>query len=172
MCSVQFCYFWQFTILKNVWTYEMKSTFTFSSAADSEHSAKEESTQLQSRFTGSQEPWNISSSFLPDVSRFISFIIVTCLEIKLAWKHTWIWVTPCKKSSNSIIIEVMLPIWDLFYMLGIQVSLCLQNRLCPIQIGQNCAYLILWHYLMCTMYTHSSKYLVHCTIQKVPINIV
>ena len=129
-----------------------------------------------SMFLGSsaslQEPWNVSSSSLLDVSRFICFIIVTCLEIKLAWKHTWIWVTPCKKSSNSIIIESMLPIWDLFYMLGIQVSLCLQNRLCPIQIGQKCAYLVLCHYLMCTMCTYSSKYLVHCTVQKVPIKIL
>ena len=62
-----------------------------------------------SMFLGSsaslQEPWNVSSSSLLDVSRFICSIIVTCLEIKLAWKHTWIWATPCKKSNNSIIID-------------------------------------------------------------------
>ena len=68
-----------------------------------------------SMFLGSsaslQEPWNVSSSFLLG-SRFICFIIVMCLESNLTWKHTWIWVTPCKKSSNSIIIESMSLIWD------------------------------------------------------------
>ena len=37
---------------------QMKKSFTESGCADSEHSAKEESTQLQSLFPESQVPWN------------------------------------------------------------------------------------------------------------------
>ena len=90
---------------------------TFSSASDSEHSAKEESTQLQSRFAGLQEPWNVLSSFLlyvqvcMQVNLFHFCHVSWNPHIKLASKHvlngwhTWIWATPFKKSSNSIIIE-------------------------------------------------------------------
>ena len=116
--------------------------FTFSAAWDSVQSAKEESTQLQSWFSGSQEPWNIWN--IQVCLFFTCWHCTVLLQLnptdatqyksshatkRNSAQPTWIRATPWKKRKSASFILESLPNCHISRAQDIRLTVCGVTRL-------------------------------------------